>query len=130
MKDEIKDWILYHAEIMVVFVLDPLSEAAEITKSDDGEYVTNNACETNDTDTRDIPEAHISHIRGLTAKYLLGQIDLPRPGAVLIGIKRIRWNSDAVIISISCSNHCLVTSTLYHSTLLQKVIMMCFICLG
>ena len=62
MKDEIKDWILYHAEIMVVFVLDPLSEAAEIAKSNDGEYVTNNACDVYDTNKRGIQEAHTSHI--------------------------------------------------------------------
>ena len=62
MEDEIKDRILNHAEVMVVFPLDPLSEAAEIAESYDGEDVTNNACDTNDTNKRDVPEAHASHI--------------------------------------------------------------------
>ena len=114
MEDEIKDGILHHAEIMVVFVLDPLSEAAEIEESDDGEYVTNNACDVNDTNKRGIQEAHASHIGWLTATYLVSEIYLPRPGAVLIGIKRIRWNSIAVIIYFSCPIH-FFTSTLYHS---------------
>ena len=90
MEDEIKDWILYHAEIMVVFVLDPLSEAAEIAKGDDGEYVTNNTCDVNDANKRDIPGAHTSHIGRLTAEFQVREIDFPRPGAALIGIKRIR----------------------------------------
>jgi len=90
MEDEIKDWILHHAEIMVVFFLDPLSEAAEVAESYDGEYVTNDACDSNDTNKRDIPGAHTSHIGRLTAEFQVREIDFPRPGAALIGIKRIR----------------------------------------